>query len=641
VGNLDFEPGTSIGEWIIEKQLGAGGMGSVHLCHHRDDPSNRAALKLLDATPTISDAKTRFEREAEVLRNIDHPGIARFVDYVNDPPALVMEYVEGMTVSDMVRAGPTPVPEALRITRLVVEALTYLHARGIWHRDVKPANLLIDNNGWVRLVDFGIAVAEDHARLTGEGFFMGSLPYIPPEALEQEPLEPASWDLYSLGVVLFEMVTGRIAFASEDPDIDGYGPMGMLLIAKGRAPYLDPGKPLSDEVRELVKDMTRREPADRISLSEVARRVMAMHTPRTSSAPPTPPVTETPIDHEAATEPIGGNEPIQTAHIEPSSQPVAMPRAALLAGWGLTMAMLLAGLAAVVLLMALVVVFSSPSQPDAWVDAEVVVAGIDASTPVQITLDGAGPTQSDGVSFSWSGIAPGQHSVFVMAGAACDPERCSDGSCPCCATQTESWMVDAGRPLVLHLTPPDVGCVPQARSGVAEATTEVVPTPSVPQPDAPAVAEPVVAEPIPGEVAQPAAAPMTTAASKPVSFGQYSRFVRNNRKWEAKKTVARGDADAGYLAGWQGLNVDADKRDRAVVSVSFEAASAYCDAGRGGLADVSDGPWTWDVHSASGTTAGEIRVDNGAPAVRFSMGVVSGDLPKNKTDVRFGFRCRR
>ncbi len=608
-------------------------MGSVYVAHREDDPTQRAALKILDPDANVSSAEERFRREAEVLRNLDHPGIARFLHYVADPPVLVMEYIEGRDVKTRLEEDGAISPrEAVHITRLVAEALTYLHARGVWHRDVKPANVLVDANGYIRLVDFGIAVEDDGAsRLTQDGFFMGTLPYVPPEALDADAPDPASWDLYSLGVVLQEMLIGEPAFAraTKDADRQGRGAVGQLLVAKDEWPYLDPGDDFDEELRALVRAMTANKAADRITLAEAGRRMMALRFPD-----------EPAVTGEVPTVERTSNRPPVRA--EPPTRERGMPLVPLLTAAGASGATLLVVVALAVVAMITVVTVVSLDRPDPEPDSklapelalqpadiEVVVAGVAADTPLAVRLAGREPDSRDGVSFSFAAVEPGLQTVSVMAGEQCQDD-CLEGACPCCATRQQRTVVGASGPtLVVQMTPPATDCV------APDKAPEPARSPQTPRPvqrprDVVTDERPPLQE-LPPELEGP------EPVGALVSYKQFSGFIRDNRKWDQRRAVAKGMADAGYLADWRGSNPPVGQGEWPVVEVSFHAAMAFCE-GRGGLARVDDGPHQWDV--TPGQPIAELRQLRGGPAVRFSIGVVSTDVAPETTDARFGFRCR-
>jgi eukaryotic-like serine/threonine-protein kinase len=216
--------GAAYGPYRVVNQLGVGGMGQVVLAE--DVRLGRfVALKSLTGkwlqSPT---ARQRLMREARAVAALVHPNIATLYDVFEDESRLllVMEYVEGKTIASLIQEGPIPVGHALRLARQVADAVSYAHDHGVIHCDLKPANIQISDEGIAKVLDFGLArikYAQEDAdeRVTTTGAVLGTPGYVAPERLMRGVLN-ASGDIYSLGVVLFEMVTGRRLLEGEEPD---------------------------------------------------------------------------------------------------------------------------------------------------------------------------------------------------------------------------------------------------------------------------------------------------------------------------------------------------------------------------------------------------------------------------------------
>ena len=200
------------GRYRVDGDLGTGGMARVVTA--RDDVLHRrVAIKLLPAGGVDAAARERFRREARSAARFVHPNVVTTFDAGEDDGQLyiVMELVDGESLAaSLARRGPLPVADALRITDALLAALGAAHDAGIVHRDVKPANVLLGRNGSVKLADFGIARRLDDlvAGLTAAGTFLGTATYAAPEQLGGQPATAAS-DLYSTGVVLYELLTGE------------------------------------------------------------------------------------------------------------------------------------------------------------------------------------------------------------------------------------------------------------------------------------------------------------------------------------------------------------------------------------------------------------------------------------------------
>ncbi len=219
-----LEPGAEVGRYRIVRPLGRGGMGTVYLAH---DPvlDRSVALKFLpiglDTGPAGGDddgeaGADRLVAEARAASALDHPNIGTIYEVGRDARGrrfIAMASYEGGTLRDRLRDGPLPTADALRIGAQVAEGLASAHGSGIIHRDVKPENLVFDRGGRVKIVDFGLAVPRSTGRSSGSTG--GTIAYMSPEQLSGEPCEERS-DLWSLGVVLFEMFTGHRPWDASD-----------------------------------------------------------------------------------------------------------------------------------------------------------------------------------------------------------------------------------------------------------------------------------------------------------------------------------------------------------------------------------------------------------------------------------------
>jgi eukaryotic-like serine/threonine-protein kinase len=226
---MTLPAGTKLGRYEIRSQLGAGGMGEVYRA--RDEKLNReVAIKVLpEAFAQDEERIGRFKREAQVLASLNHPNIAAIygLEEADGIRALVMELVEGPTLADRIAAGSIPTNETLMIARQIAEGLDAAHERGIIHRDLKPANIKVTSDGIVKLLDFGLAkVFEEESRAvdlshsptlvrgTQAGMILGTAAYMSPEQARGSAVDKRS-DIWSLGVVLFEMLTGKQLFDEE------------------------------------------------------------------------------------------------------------------------------------------------------------------------------------------------------------------------------------------------------------------------------------------------------------------------------------------------------------------------------------------------------------------------------------------
>lgn len=243
-------------------------MATVYRSHHVDTPQRRAALKVLHGEASeLSDRLARFRRESRLLRRLDHPHIVKVLDQGQSPsPWLALELVAGRALP-IARPGQRPADEVLSLGVQVADALVHAHRLGVFHRDVKPSNILIDEEGSAWLVDFGIAMAVDESRITAPGSLTpGTLAYAPPEWFsDTEPQLPARGDGYGLGVVLWEQLTGQMGFAPTG----GPAPtLSALFERKRQVAHLDPGEAVGGVLREVVIGLTRADPGARLSLED-------------------------------------------------------------------------------------------------------------------------------------------------------------------------------------------------------------------------------------------------------------------------------------------------------------------------------------------------------------------------------------
>ncbi len=219
------------GHFEVTAVLGAGGMGEVYRA--RDTRLNRAvALKILpDAFAADPDRLARFQREAELLASLNHPNIAQIhgIEEEGGTRALVLELVEGPTLEERIASGPLSLDDALDIATQVADALEAAHEAGVVHRDLKPANVKVREDGTVKVLDFGLAKALDAGAGSGDphtsptlataatrmGFIVGTAAYMSPEQARGRTVDRRT-DVWAFGAVLFEMLTGRRAFAGDD-----------------------------------------------------------------------------------------------------------------------------------------------------------------------------------------------------------------------------------------------------------------------------------------------------------------------------------------------------------------------------------------------------------------------------------------
>src|SRR5579875_500673 len=206
------------GRYLIERKLGAGGMADVYLAEDQE-LGRHVALKLLNARHAHDEQFVeRFRREAQSAAGLNHPNIVSIFDrgYAEDTYYIAMEYLDGRTLKELiVRNGPTPIPIAIDYARQVLAAIAFAHRHGVVHRDIKPHNVVVGKDGRLKVTDFGIA-RSGASQMTEAGSIVGTAQYLSPEQARGAPVDPRS-DLYSLGIVLYEMLTGKVPFTGDTP----------------------------------------------------------------------------------------------------------------------------------------------------------------------------------------------------------------------------------------------------------------------------------------------------------------------------------------------------------------------------------------------------------------------------------------
>ncbi|MGA7946115.1 MAG: serine/threonine-protein kinase, partial [Candidatus Sulfotelmatobacter sp.] len=254
--------GTKLGPYEIRSPLGTGGMGEVYRAADSKLGRDVALKVILQEFTQDTQLMARFQREAQVLASFNHTNIAAIygLEDSGGVRALVMELVEGPTLADRIREGAIPLEEALPIAKQIAEGLEYAHERGIIHRDLKPANIKVTHDGKVKVLDFGLAKAlqgdagprnlSDSPTLTLEatkaGIILGTAAYMSPEQAKGKAVDRRA-DIWSFGVVLFEMLTGRQMYVGETAtDI-------MAAVVRAEPDWSLLPKNLPGRVRELLR----------------------------------------------------------------------------------------------------------------------------------------------------------------------------------------------------------------------------------------------------------------------------------------------------------------------------------------------------------------------------------------------------
>ncbi|MBM3450722.1 MAG: PEGA domain-containing protein [Armatimonadetes bacterium] len=266
-----LQTGSAVGDYKLTALVGTGGMAEVYRA--TDTRSGQdVAVKVFGPSTIEANDLARFYQEVRVQRELSHPNIVAYRDLVtvSGRPCMVMEFVDGETLAQRItRLGRLPAVESLQYLRDLAAAVAYAHEHGVVHRDIKPSNIRVTPAGVVKLLDFGIAKPRHAQALTKAGHVIGTPRYLSPEQLLGEQATDAS-DVWALGVVVYEMVTGRAPF-------DGVTPAELWKAIEGGWP-LSPSKVVNDEsdamrtVEAIVRRCLVREPKRRRSARQISEK---------------------------------------------------------------------------------------------------------------------------------------------------------------------------------------------------------------------------------------------------------------------------------------------------------------------------------------------------------------------------------
>ena len=287
------EANKRIGDYQILDELGSGGMGRVWRVRNVITDRIEAMKVLLPDLAGRQELAARFQREIKLMASLNHPNIAalRTAFTADNQLYMVMEYVEGTNLADRLEKGPIAVGDAVNYISQVLSAVSYAHQQHIIHRDIKPANMMLTPQGVIKLMDFGIARGGEERSLTMTGTTMGSLSYMSPEQVKGEATDARS-DLYSVGVSLYEFVTGQRPFTATSD----YSIMAAHVKEAPKPPVeLHPGLPAA--LNEIILMAIAKDPAQRFQTADAFRNALSS----VPVAAPTPAMLEaTTVDSMAA-----------------------------------------------------------------------------------------------------------------------------------------------------------------------------------------------------------------------------------------------------------------------------------------------------------------------------------------------------
>lgn len=295
----EFTAGQRLGDYEILEVLGAGGMGKVYKVRNVISDRVEAMKILLPNLSSQQELADRFLREIKLLASLNHPNIAqlRTALTIDNQLVMIMEFVEGVTLASRIQEGPLPAASAVNYTDQVLSALSYAHKMNIVHRDVKPANMMLTPQGIVKLMDFGIARSASDRGLTMTGTTLGSLNYMPPEQVKGEPADARS-DLYSLGISLYEMATGRLPFQGDS----SYSLMAAHLNEQPRPP-IEYRADIPETLNQIILISLEKDPAKRFQSADAFRNALknVPGAARIATQPATPAITPAPRSQPSQT----------------------------------------------------------------------------------------------------------------------------------------------------------------------------------------------------------------------------------------------------------------------------------------------------------------------------------------------------
>ena len=297
-----------IGDYEVLDILGAGGMGRVYRVRNVLTDRVEAMKVLLPNLQGHEEVAARFLREIKVLAALNHPNIAALhtAMTIENQLVMVMEYVQGRSLASRLDQGALPAGEALNYLDQVLEALSYAHKQHVIHRDIKPANMMVTQQGVVKLMDFGIAHTEgDIKKLTATGSTLGSISYMSPEQVKGEKTDERS-DLYSLGISLYEMVTGKRPF-----DVGSSFSIMAAHINQAPQPPIEVHPGLPQVVNDLILTSIAKSPGDRFQSAEAFRN--AVRQARKSIPADDRTMVAGSVDYAASVAPTASNPAVEAA----------------------------------------------------------------------------------------------------------------------------------------------------------------------------------------------------------------------------------------------------------------------------------------------------------------------------------------
>ncbi|BDU67494.1 MAG: hypothetical protein TYPL_1470 [Candidatus Tyloplasma litorale] len=267
-GKIIKDHGNGEERYFIKNSIGSGGSGRVYLAY--DKLQNKdVAIKTYNPNQAMSNVNKRFQMEAKVLSKINHPNIVSFIDYFQQDTLdmIVMEYVEGIPLSKKLERDKIIFPNVvLKYTKKILLALEEIHKEKVYHRDIKPENILITVDDNLKLLDFGIVQEKQNQNLTSQGAVIGTISYLAPEIiLDSNKKANARTDLYSVGIVMYQLLTGYKPFKAEEglEGININNSLAMNIIKEKPLPPSTIDANINDDLSYFVMKLIEKDPFDR------------------------------------------------------------------------------------------------------------------------------------------------------------------------------------------------------------------------------------------------------------------------------------------------------------------------------------------------------------------------------------------
>ena len=279
-----IEPGSIIHDFRIKNLIGSGGMGEVYLAEELI-LERKVAIKVLNPQLTGDEQfRQRFVNEARIQGSLHHPNIVGLHSFFEQDGIyyMVQEFAPGRTLKDMITdEGPIPETRAIKILDQILKALVYAHAHDVIHRDIKPSNLMIDTDDRVKVMDFGIARIMSDSHLTKTGLKVGTLFYMSPEQILTPREVDHRTDIFSAGIVLYEMLTGRLPY---NTDTDSDFAVQKEIVDNHLPDPRSTNPHISDHAVNLIRSLTQRDVANRPGIEDALKRLTTAATPSDASA---------------------------------------------------------------------------------------------------------------------------------------------------------------------------------------------------------------------------------------------------------------------------------------------------------------------------------------------------------------------